>query len=464
MTQKGETEGVLVFVIPVGQGRLLLNGVHHDAGHKGQQQTLALTQERFWWPMIAEDCRAIVRGCPHCQAFEGEVPRAHLCLIQAYAPLELVYLDYTSIESMMELNKPPVVKNVLVMTNHFMRYALEVVMKDQMAKMVVKVFYECFIAVFRVPAKLLSNREANIMSTLVEELCSAFGIQKCRTTAYHAQCNGKVEHFHQMLFCMIGKLSHNKKAQWEQHLPELLQAYNSTRSVVTGYSPHYLMFGRHPCLPVDYYFLMVSAYECSHHMPSYVTEVRRHFKEAYTEAHLQTNCEAEKQKHYYDQATSTAQLVPGDVVLMKNDVYKGKRKVKDQWSETEYVVVRQVTDGIPAYKVKDEAGNIKTVHRNWLFLVASPIEAIMPLGVGMLISEENVVQSTHVEHTLLGVENNLPEVSVDGADTLSPTSRVLLGWVGGVPQPLPSVAPRLTMWRGIGAGDGVGSPSNEEVH
>ena len=58
----------------------------------------------------------------------------------------------------MELNKPPVVKNVLVMTDHFMRYALVVVMKDQMAKMVVKVFYEHFIAVFRAPAKLLSDR------------------------------------------------------------------------------------------------------------------------------------------------------------------------------------------------------------------------------------------------------------------------------------------------------------------
>ena len=53
---------------------------------------------------------------------------------------------------------------------------------------------------------------------------------------------------------------------------------------------------------------------------------------------------------------------------------------------------------------------------------------------------------------------------MDGADTLSPTSRVLLGWVGGVLRLLPSVAPRPTMWRGIGAGDGVGSLSNEEVH
>ena len=49
---------------------------------------------------------------------------------------------------------------------------------------------------------------------------------------------------------------------------------------------------------------------------------------------------------------------------MKNDAFQGKRKVKDRWSETEYVVVHQVADGVPAYEVKDEAGSMKTVHRN----------------------------------------------------------------------------------------------------
>ena len=203
------------------------------------------------------------------------------------------------------------------------------------------------------------------------------------------------------------------------------------------------MFGRRPHLPDDYYFLTVSAYEHSCHVPAYVTEVRRCFKEAYIEAHLQTNCEAEKQKRYYDRATSTVQLVPGDVVLMKNDVFQGKRKVKDQWSETEYVVVRQVADGVPAYEVKDEVGNIKTIHCNQLFLVATLKEAVTPLGAGASISEENSVQSSWTELTLLEVENDLPEGSVDGADTLSPASRALLGWVGGVLRLLPSVAPRL---------------------
>ena len=95
-TLRGVTEGVLTFAVPVGQCRMALNGVHCDARHQGQQRTLALVQERFWWPMMAEDCHTLVRGCPHCQAFMGEVPKAPLCPIRAYAPLELVHLDYTS--------------------------------------------------------------------------------------------------------------------------------------------------------------------------------------------------------------------------------------------------------------------------------------------------------------------------------------------------------------------------------
>ena len=47
-TPKGETEGLLAFIVPVAQCCMALNGVHRDAGHHGQQWTLALTQERFW--------------------------------------------------------------------------------------------------------------------------------------------------------------------------------------------------------------------------------------------------------------------------------------------------------------------------------------------------------------------------------------------------------------------------------
>ena len=90
---------------------------------------------------------------------------------------------------------------------------------------------------------------------------------------------------------------------------------------------------------------------CSCRIPAYIEEVRKCFKEAYAEAHLQTNSEGDQQKWYYDRATSTVQLMPGDIVLMKLDAFQGKKKVKDQWSKAQYVVVCQVIDDIPAYEV-----------------------------------------------------------------------------------------------------------------
>ena len=88
----------------------------------------------------------------------------------------------------------------------------------------------------------------------------------------------------------------------------------------------------------------------------------------------------------------------------------------------------------------------------------------MPLGAGAPLSEENTARSTLAELTSMEVERDLPEGSMDGADTLSPASRVLLRWVGGVLRTLLSVVPRLTTLRGLEAGDGVWSQSDEEVH
>ena len=202
------------------------------------------------------------------------------------------------------------------------------------------------------------------------------------------QCNAQVEQFHQTLFRMIGKLAAEKKAQWEQHLPELIQVYNSARSVVTGYSPHYLMFGRCSCLPVNFHFPTMSTHMCSHHVPAYVEEARKCFKEAYAEAHLQTNSKVDWQKWYYDRATSTVQLMPGDIVLMKLDTFQSKRKVKDQWSKAEYVVVHQAADNVPMYEVQDDGRNVKVIHCNQLFLVATPRGDATPQGGSESASEE----------------------------------------------------------------------------
>ena len=59
---------------------------------------------------------------------------------------------------------------------------------------------------------------------------------------------------HQTIMRMIGKLGKDKKADWPGHLAEIVHVYNVTHSAMTGYIPHYLMFGQRHRLPVDFYF------------------------------------------------------------------------------------------------------------------------------------------------------------------------------------------------------------------
>ena len=121
---KGKNEDLLLFVVLKAHWTATLNGCHRDAGHQGSEHTLSLLQEHFWWPGMANQMRQSIRACTCCLQYEGGFPKAPLCPIVATAPLDLLHVDFTSIETMLEPNQSLRVANVLVFQHHFMKHML----------------------------------------------------------------------------------------------------------------------------------------------------------------------------------------------------------------------------------------------------------------------------------------------------------------------------------------------------
>ena len=140
-----------------------------------------------------------------------------------------MHIDFTSIEETVGLHKEPVIRNVLVIQDHFSKHVAYVV-KDQTARTAAETLRWGYFGLFGALAYLLSDKGPAFTGNVIEDLCKMYGVKKLRTSSYHAQTNGQVEQMNQMLIRMIGKLEDDKKACWSLYLPEVLLAYNSTRS------------------------------------------------------------------------------------------------------------------------------------------------------------------------------------------------------------------------------------------
>ena len=175
---QGESEDLLLFMVPKVHWTAALNGCHQDVRYQGHDHTLSLLQEHFWWLGMAKQMRHIIRAGTCCLQYEGGIPKAPLCPIVATARLDLLHVDFISIETTLELNQLPSVTNILVFQDHFTEHVLAYVTPDQTAKTVAKFLYGGYISIVGTPARLVSSRGASFTSNVIEELCKILGIKQ----------------------------------------------------------------------------------------------------------------------------------------------------------------------------------------------------------------------------------------------------------------------------------------------
>ena len=331
-------EDRMQFVLPKKYHVQALEACHDNVGHLAT------------WSNMAKDVENYVKSCPCCLQFKKLPEKATLNPIKPGRPLELVHIDYLTIEAPKTSRSQKDV-NVLIVTDHFTRYAQAFITPNQKASTVAKTLWDKFFVHYRFPEKILFDQGCNFESKLLKELCILAQIKKMRTTPYRPEGNGSCERFNRTLISMLGTLPEEFKSEWVNHVNMLTYAYNCTRSNATGFSPYYLLYGRHPLLPIDIEFGVMTPDLMEVVTLKYVHGLQKRLDYAFKKAADFSRKEALRSKQRYDKTAKTSKLEPGDLVLVRRKGFQEKHKISDRWESDPYEVIKQREDGLPVFVV-----------------------------------------------------------------------------------------------------------------
>ncbi|MCG8048342.1 MAG: RNase H-like domain-containing protein, partial [Candidatus Thiodiazotropha endolucinida] len=362
-TQQGQK--VKQLVVPEKLRIDMFKAYHNDLGHQGRDRTLSIMKRRVFWPGMDRFVSNSIEECGRCIR-RKVLPRraANMVSIVSTGPMEVVCIDYLALE-----RSKGGFENILVITDHYTRYAQAIPTRNQTAPTTAKALFENFFLHYGFPARIHSDQGANFESRLIQSLCSLTGMKKTRTTPYHPMGNGMVERFNKTLLNMLGTLEDTQKADWKSHVSTMTHAYNAAVHDSTGFSPFYLMFGRHPRLAVDAFLGIPHATETTKSHQDYAGRLNEKLTRAYATASEEAKKSASRQKGYYDENVRNSCLEVGDRVLVEKKGHRGKHKLADLWEHCPYVVISKPLPDVPVYEViKENARNSKprTLHRNML--------------------------------------------------------------------------------------------------
>ena len=357
-------------VLPECYHNLVYEELHQKLGHVGVEKVCDLAQRRFYWPRMAADiqnfiqkkCRCVVNKQPNVKE------KAPLHPIAAQYPFEMLSIDF------IELDKcKGGYKFGLVVVDHFTRFCQFYATKTKSSQAAAGKIFNEFILHWGFPSRIHHDQGGEFNSALFTELHRLAGIKASNTTPYYPQGDGQCERLNRTLVNMLKTLSAKEKGDWKAHLPKLAYAVNSTRNKTTGYSPHYLMFGREAVLPIDQVFHGVggASAEIVKSHKKFVQDWEKSMTLAYEIARKNIDKSANYNKTHYDKRAKAVALQVGDQVLVQNmREKKGKRKMRSYYEENIFKVI-EVRQDVPVYKIQNikKAKDVRVVHRNKLLKV-----------------------------------------------------------------------------------------------
>ena len=239
-------------VIPTALRRVILE-VHHDAaigGHLSAQKMLSVMRSKYFWSGMCQDVHDYCNSCDLCaQTKRMTHPiRPPLTLRDpSPRPWEIVNID--ALERLPRSRRGN--RHLIVVVDYYSRYVLAYALPNLTAKAVAEKFFDNVICRVGGVQKIVSDNGKCFTGEEFRIMCEKLKITQAFSSVAHPQTSGLVERTNRSLLNIFRNYVNEKQNNWDEGLPEMLFALNTTEAYSLGVTPFLLCHGYDPVNPIE---------------------------------------------------------------------------------------------------------------------------------------------------------------------------------------------------------------------
>ena len=230
--------------------RHTLMQICHDqphAGHFSYQKTLKKIQDQWYWPGMHNDTKVYCNNCHTCALVNLPHNTRPAPLIPRKIPThfgDTIAADLLGPLPQSSLGN----KYLLVVSDTYSKWVELIPLQNKTAEHTAIKLYENWIAVHGCFNTLVTDQGFEFNNKVMKALEERFGFKHILTSVAHPQGNGLIENHNRMILNYFRKHL-NGTNFWQELLPSVKLAYNTSVHSSTHHTPFFLTYNRRPMLP-----------------------------------------------------------------------------------------------------------------------------------------------------------------------------------------------------------------------
>jgi len=219
-------------------------------GHFGEEKTLGVLKEKFFWPHMSKDVQSHCNRCTSCLQSKSKIMphRLYTPLPVASAPWEDINMDFV-------LGLPRTQRgfdSIFVVVDRFRKITYFIPYQNvDDATNIARLFFRDVVKLHGIPHTIVSNRDTKFLSHFWKTLWSRLGTKLNFSTSHHPQIDGQTEVVNRSLSTMLRAILKGNHKSWDEYVPHIEFAYNRVVHRTTKIYPFEVVYGFNPPTPMD---------------------------------------------------------------------------------------------------------------------------------------------------------------------------------------------------------------------